>query len=229
MFKCTRCGIAKPAGDFYESKGKRQSQCKSCFRERYYEPVRSRKIAYATEYKRRVLGRPGVRTIVCRVCGTTFTSPKRTTVFCSRPCKYAATHEVLKAERLAAKPAHRSCVNCGIDFPPTMRADAKFCSARCNDAAHAIVRKMAKRARSVAPRGITKAVIGNRDGWLCGLCVGTVDKTKTHPDPLCPSIDHIVPLSLGGTNAVENLQISHLVCNLRKRDRTLGLHPPYRI
>lgn len=45
-------------------------------------------------------------------------------------------------------------------------------------------------------------------------------KERRHPDPLCASIDHIVPLSQGGTNDLTNLQLAHLRCNLRKRATT---------
>lgn len=207
---CRKCEEEFPATEefFYRAGNYLNYICKPCM------------IAHASRYRAKRDGRPGLRTIECRICDATFTSPKRTTMFCSRSCKYEAKHRVEKLERLAAKPVARSCVNCGLDFPNTVRVDAKFCSANCNSSAHAVVRKMAKRANSAKPRGITKASIGNRDGWLCGLCGGTVDKTRKHPDPLCPSIDHIVPLSLGGTNEAANLQISHLVCNLRKRNRT---------
>jgi 5-methylcytosine-specific restriction endonuclease McrA len=40
---------------------------------------------------------------------------------------------------------------------------------------------------------------------------------------LAPSLDHIVPLSLGGSpDSPANLQLTHLRCNLAKRDRPAG-------
>lgn len=47
--------------------------------------------------------------------------------------------------------------------------------------------------------------------------------TRRHPDPLAASIDHIVPLAVGGTNDPANLQLSHFRCNWRKR-QTNGEH-----
>ena len=37
------------------------------------------------------------------------------------------------------------------------------------------------------------------------------------------SLDHIVPLSQGGTHTLGNVQLAHLVCNERKHDRILTL------
>jgi 5-methylcytosine-specific restriction endonuclease McrA len=61
--------------------------------------------------------------------------------------------------------------------------------------------------------------IYERDIWLCGLCSTPVDPDCTWPDPMSPSLDHIKPLSLGGTHTYENVQLAHLVCNVSKGNR----------
>lgn len=48
-----------------------------------------------------------------------------------------------------------------------------------------------------------------RDGALCTHC-GSADEL---------TVDHIVPLSRGGENELENMQILCKSCNSRKRDR----------
>ncbi|MCW2496397.1 MAG: hypothetical protein JWQ77_2321 [Jatrophihabitans sp.] len=50
----------------------------------------------------------------------------------------------------------------------------------------------------------------------CGICLKSLDRDLSHPDPLSKSVDHIVALSRGGAHAQDNLQWSHLICNLRK-------------
>jgi 5-methylcytosine-specific restriction endonuclease McrA len=55
-----------------------------------------------------------------------------------------------------------------------------------------------------------------RDGWTCALCKQAVDKSLQWPDPMSKSIDHITPISLGGTDTLDNVQTSHLSCNWRK-------------
>lgn len=58
-----------------------------------------------------------------------------------------------------------------------------------------------------------------RDGWICQLCGDPTDWTTHFPDPLSPSLDHIVPLSRGGEHSRANTQCAHLACNIRKGNR----------
>lgn len=51
-----------------------------------------------------------------------------------------------------------------------------------------------------------------RDGLTCGLCGGEVEPDDVH-------IDHIHPRSLGGSDDLDNLQVSHSLCNMRKGNR----------
>lgn len=55
-----------------------------------------------------------------------------------------------------------------------------------------------------------------RDGWVCGICGEHIDRGASFPDPLSVSLDHIIPLAMGGGHVRENVQCSHLVCNMRK-------------
>lgn len=53
-----------------------------------------------------------------------------------------------------------------------------------------------------------------RDGWCCQICGA---KTEGEwPEPLSPSLDHIVPLAQGGAHSYENVQLTHFICNMRK-------------
>lgn len=50
----------------------------------------------------------------------------------------------------------------------------------------------------------------------CYLCGGLIEYHLKFPDPLSPSMDHIIPLSKGGAHTVENTAMTHLRCNLQK-------------
>ena len=64
--------------------------------------------------------------------------------------------------------------------------------------------------------------IFERDGWMCGICGRKINKRLKHPNRLSVSIDHIVPLSLGGDDRPINVQAAHLRCNLGKNARNTG-------
>lgn len=58
--------------------------------------------------------------------------------------------------------------------------------------------------------------IGERDGWICGICSEPVDPTLRGRTSRSVSFDHIVPLSKGGKHMAENIQPAHFGCNSRK-------------
>ena len=60
-----------------------------------------------------------------------------------------------------------------------------------------------------------------RDQYRCYLCGDQIDAALAHPDPLSPSVDHIVALANGGSDLRTNVAATHLICNIRK-----GARPP---
>lgn len=107
------------------------------------------------------------------------------------------------------------------------RADAKARAARAMERDPAAYRaKKAERAqrrrarlRAVKVEIFAHAEVFERDGWVCQLCGEPVDRSAIFPDCRAPSLDHIVPLSLGGEHSRANTQCAHLGCNIRKGNR----------
>jgi 5-methylcytosine-specific restriction endonuclease McrA len=62
----------------------------------------------------------------------------------------------------------------------------------------------------------TYAEIFKRDNWICGICNEFIDKELKWPDVKSVSLDHIIPVSKGGSHIRTNVQASHLGCNMRK-------------
>lgn len=55
---------------------------------------------------------------------------------------------------------------------------------------------------------------------ICGICGKPVDKNLKWPNPLSPTVDHIIPISKGGhPSALDNLQLAHMTCNRLKSDK----------
>jgi 5-methylcytosine-specific restriction endonuclease McrA len=57
---------------------------------------------------------------------------------------------------------------------------------------------------------------------ICGICGRPVDKSLRYPNPMAPSIDHIIPIDRGGhPSDIDNLQLAHWTCNRQKSDKLL--------
>ena len=55
---------------------------------------------------------------------------------------------------------------------------------------------------------------------ICGICGKPVDFSLKFPDPMSPTIDHIIPVAKGGhPSDIDNLQLAHFYCNRQKSDR----------
>lgn len=65
----------------------------------------------------------------------------------------------------------------------------------------------------------TVAALLVRDGDSCAICSKPVDMSLAYPDQMSPSVDHVIPLSVGGPNTPENCALAHLGCNIKKRAR----------
>ncbi|WP_376771156.1 HNH endonuclease [Rhizomonospora bruguierae] len=62
--------------------------------------------------------------------------------------------------------------------------------------------------------------LATRDGTDCSICGAAIDMELRRTDSLmCPSVDHRIPRSRGGTDEPENLALAHLICNIRKSNR----------
>lgn len=56
---------------------------------------------------------------------------------------------------------------------------------------------------------VNLAEVFKRARGVCGICGDWVKPSKA-------SMDHVTPLARGGTHTYANIQLTHLICNLRK-------------
>lgn len=65
---------------------------------------------------------------------------------------------------------------------------------------------------SSSERTVIKRALLRRDGDRCWLCGSRLNMTERN-SPEFWSIDHVQPLSLGGSNNRRNLKLAHQQCN----------------
>lgn len=67
----------------------------------------------------------------------------------------------------------------------------------------------------------SKQDIYHKTGGICHICTDVIDLSLKWPNSDSFSYDHIIPLSKGGDDTIENVSPSHLKCNLSKFNKIL--------
>ena len=164
----------------------------------------------------------------CEICGKLFTKDYFAKC-CSSDCQAIATNKTIRESGKREASFKKVCVHCGnIFFVDYFHQWAEACSIPCSDAWYA-KRNPDKVAAQRAKRRMRKAAafienvnpfdIFERDHWTCKLCGRKINKELKYPHPMSVSLDHIMPLAKGGTHEWDNLQASHLRCNMSKGAR----------
>ena len=163
----------------------------------------------------------------CRVCGLPFIASTRATTYCSDECRHTA-HWV----RRGVDTSDRECAWCKATFSIEYgRAQAIYCSASCakKSARNSPSARAAKAKRKAMARGagdndnVDPLEVFERDGWKCQLCgVKTPKKLRGSYDERAPELDHICPISLGGSHTYDNVQCACRACNGAKGARFIG-------
>lgn len=208
---CRGCGTGiVPSG----KRGRPRSWCSTdCYWKHYVAPRK-----YPTHVKQQ-----GRR---CKDCGAGIDHRHGRAFLCEHCCK-------VRQGVLPAPLEPKTCLVCSEKFTPARR-DAKYCSKECRDRRSRQrvrkrrytdadrardQRKQALRRGAATGRPVVLCEIGDRDDWQCELCGNPVDRWLEYPDPLSPSLDHILPVSLGGIHDPSNVRVTHLRCNIRRGNR----------
>ena len=135
----------------------------------------------------------------------------------------AAARSYNAARYVEQVPTAGRCSQCG---EPKWSKRARLC-ANCRDERKRAKRHRISHERRAAKYGVdaerfSPLEVFQRDKWRCHLCGKKVPRTATAPDPRAPSLDHVVPLALGGTHTRANVALAHLGCNIAKGTRPAG-------
>lgn len=119
------------------------------------------------------------------------------------------------------------CAYCGAGFVSKNRSI--YCSDECRK--KGINRSHDKRIRKIVYRdtGINLKKLFSRDDGICWICGERCDYNDHSFDtngnfivgPSYPSIDHVHPISKGGSHTWDNIRLAHHYCNTLKNDKVV--------
>jgi 5-methylcytosine-specific restriction endonuclease McrA len=66
---------------------------------------------------------------------------------------------------------------------------------------------------------ITWLELGKRDRWVCHLCNRKVPHKAGNMDPAGATVDHLIPISAGGSHTWDNVALAHRSCNMARNAR----------
>jgi hypothetical protein len=179
----------------------------------------------------------------CFVCGSPVTqsvneSRRRASSYCSAECRntklacdlppdhwarwYGKTSPWTPPIPRKRNPRFESgqCVGCGDWFTADMygnRSHNLYCSTSCAKRSARTRRRARKRNAYVA--NVRRNQVFAADGWRCYICRRKVVYSALPPDPLAPTLDHVIPLARGGTHEPRNCRLACFRCNCVKSDR----------
>lgn len=183
--------------------------------------------------------------IECPICIAKAKEQKereRQTVRDNRTIKELEKVFVKELDRMIIQNEPHYCKECGkkftikeyaeeYGFDPIFANHIEYCSRKCNRKAtnrksekgeHI---KRAKKHGCEWERGITLNRLIKRDGLQCAICGGMCDlNDKSYGNgsgAKYPSIDHIKPISKGGSHTWNNVQVAHIECNWKKSNKVI--------
>ena len=131
---------------------------------------------------------------------------------CSLACSIIKRTQTAQAMRI-----EKICRCCGkIFYVDGHHQFARYCSKACNDAVNCHVRRFKL---SLDKEDFAPIEIYERDGWICQICHKPVERRVNGKNPLQPSLDHVIPISLGGSHTKRNVRCTHLKCNVERKNR----------
>src|ERR1044071_9997283 len=191
--RCSRCTLIKPMAE-YRAAGN-ISKCKDCYKE--------------VERERRAANPEPHRETVKRYCKTHKEQVnERRKVWAKRNAerlRERARQSYRKHAEKRKQAVRRYKQNCSPEQRAKLRQSASECEIR---------RRAQKFATEVAP--VKRADILKRDGAICYFCHEALDLSKKGS----VTLEHLTPLSRGGTHTPDNLRIACRSCNSRKHNKT---------
>ena len=138
--------------------------------------------------------------------------------FCSKDCRYKYERE--NYQHKVIEPIAWSC-ECGEVFHRTHWRDRRRYCDRCRLKYKRIRYRIKTVKRQGAEFGmrISADEIAERDNYICHLCNEFVDMSLPRTSGWGGTVDHLLPISKGGLDVMDNVKLAHWSCNRKKGNR----------
>lgn len=158
---------------------------------------------------------------ICPVCEKEFEG-KHAQTYCSRTCASRSRHHRGAFKNGKYKPIEvKTCVICGGYFE-SLRDDAKTCSVECRRQRDRITRNSRYkelREKGLFDESVTLKNVFKKYEGKCQCCGKLLSFDVGVTENNYPSIDHVIPLSRGGSHQWENVQLLCRKCNILKSNK----------
>lgn len=183
---------------------------------------------------------------VCEYCGGAYQTHTSIARYCSSTCGvrdkagWSKSREVIlwtrpHTQKTTAAPLNilpntwtyttGNCSICGEAFV-SKHMDVT-CSNECQkeherERKHRAAHRRRARKKNAFVSNVSRKKTFERDGYRCHICKAKTNPKGKAPNPRAPTLDHIIPLNLGGTHEPSNVATACFMCNCIKSDRGTG-------
>lgn len=164
----------------------------------------------------------------CEYCFQPFESALPQQIFCSHDCrKKGLSVRAMKWREENPKPDVYKyvCDKCQAvverKYRVTKGKFGRYCD-KCRlklRRARDRVKTVRRQSLTVKPSRLSCDEVAERDGFVCHICKGLVDMSLPRVGGFGATVDHVIPLSKGGSDYAENLRLAHWICNIKKGDK----------
>lgn len=217
------CSVCNDPFDATGSRGRPRTKCFACSK-----PRPGRILSTRVDAARMVQ-------VDCPVCESAFEKPATNTlkVYCSRPCAGKARDHRRSRQCIGCdKPMYYGkglrerpmCLPCRRTQPgyrdKSRKAPVQWwtcgrCGVQCSrPTVRGVLPTRCRACKRPAIRVTVRRAVYERDAWMCGICGESVDASLAGSRSIWrPSLDHIIPYAVGGSDDPENLRLAHFWCN----------------
>lgn len=160
---------------------------------------------------------------ICVTCEKPFSTGKKDQRFCSAKCRHTQ-YKVERPYQPKTQPKLIICGWCGVGLlvPPSFTGATKYhdeCRVQARRARYRI-KTVKRQSRTVKPSRLSADELVLQKGSDCGICNNPIDMNVSRTSKMGLTVDHIIPLSKGGADTLDNMQPAHWICNVRKGNKT---------